>query len=201
MKFNINHILLLFLAGIQLSCSYSKKFTTGYYEENRKDFQSVYQQYKGIFAKKPFAFHMKGNTFNQASLEIITDTMEYIYNFDLNEKKIIDTLVKYRFDTLTVQQLIKDMQSLNCTWITKLDYFENRQKKYLVFISVRHKKLESLFKPTKYFTLAFFEEPQPSDTEGRLQDRKNKKNLRKINGANFYRINDKLFYSLSRNFR
>jgi hypothetical protein len=164
-------------------------------------FQSVYEQYTKIFANQPFSLHTKGKNFNQASLEIISDTMNFIYDFELNEKRLNDTLLKYRFDTLAMQNLINDMQKLNCTWITKLDYFENRQKKFLVFASIRHKELESLFNKNKYFTLAFFEEPQPSDMEGRLQDRRNRRNLRKINGANFFRINDKLFYSLSRNFR
>lgn len=193
--------MLISFTGVLLSCSHSKKFTTGYYEENKPLFQSVYEQYKTIFAKTPFAFHIKGKTSRDASLEILTDTLNYIYEFDLNEKKLNDTLYKYRFDTSAVQKLISDMQRLNCTWITKLDYFENRVKKYMVFVSIRHKELESLFKDTKYFTLAFFDEPQPSDTEGRLQDRRNRRNLRKINGANFYRINDRIFYSLSRNFR
>jgi hypothetical protein len=201
MKLKEYHIIIIFSAGMLFSCSTSRKFTTNYYDENKTLFQSVYDQYKKIFAKQPFSLHTKGKTFNQASLEIITDTMNFIYDFDPREKKLTDTLLKYRFDTVAVQTLISDMQKLNCTWITKLDYFENRQLKYLVFISIRHKELESLFKKNKYFTLAFFDVPQPSDTEGRLQDRRNRRNLRKINGANFYRINDKVFYSLSRNFR
>lgn len=201
MKFRNRHIILIALAAWLCSCSASKKFTLSHYDENKNSFQSVYSQYKELYSKRPFSMHTQGKEFDHASLEILSDTMNYIYDFDLRENKINDTLKKYRFDSIAIRQFIHDMQTLNCTWVTKLDYFENRQKKYMVFLSIRHRKLESLFKKNKYFTLAFFDEAQPSDNEGRLQDRRNRRNLRKINGANFYRINDRIFYSVSRTFR
>ena len=100
-----------------------------------------------------------------------------------------------------MSELINDMQKAHCTWITNLDYYEKRQKKFLVFISVRDKKLDAFLRSEKYFTLAFFDQPQPSDVKGRLLDKEDLENPRKINGSVFWKINDSVFYALSGQFR
>jgi hypothetical protein len=97
--------------------------------------------------------------------------------------------------------LINDMQKAHCTWITNLDYYEKRQRKFLVFISVRDKKLEAFLRPEKYFTLVFFDQAQPFDEKGRLLDNEDLGEIRKINGSIFRKINAKVYYALSSQFR
>ena len=202
MKYKIIYINFILFIIILLSCSYPKKFTQGgYYMENKESFNNLHRQYRGIYSKHPLSLSVNSISSNHASLEIITDSMHYIYNFNLSEKDLSDTLARYGFDIHSVQNLIQEMRNLNSIWITQLNYYENQKKKQLVFISVRHKKLESLFKKNKYFTLAFFEEAQPYDQRGRLRDKGDRNTLRRINGVIFYRVNDKLFFSLSRQFR
>ena len=97
--------------------------------------------------------------------------------------------------------LIIDMQKTQCTWITNLDYYEKRQKKFLVFISVRDKKLTAFLKPEKYFTLAFFDQPQPYDEKERLLDNEDLTKNRLINGAVFRKVNDNVSYALTGKYR
>jgi hypothetical protein len=134
-------------------------------------------------------------------LEIITDSVRYIYDFDLADPAMIDTMQKYHFDIPFMKSLIDDMRKTHCTWLTNLDYFEDLRAQHLVFLSVRHYRLESLFKKDKYFTLAFFENPQPFDEKGRLLNRVNKKELRKINGAVLFKMTERVAYAMSSDFR
>ncbi|MFC0772725.1 hypothetical protein [Terrimonas alba] len=197
----IVYIPVLLLIWILTCCSPSKKFTQSYYSTNETTIQSILHQYKKIYASRPFSLEFKNEAQSRIAIEIHTDSIKYIYNFRLAEPFLQDTLQKYNFDVRAVDQLIIDMQKAHCTWINNLDYYEKRQKKYLVFLSVRDKKLDAFLSSEKYFTLIFFEQKQPSDEKGRLLDNDDRKKMRRINGGIFRRINDKVFYAVTGHFR
>jgi hypothetical protein len=163
--------------------------------------QSIQQRYKTQYDEHPFSIEIKDKSFKTVGLEIITDTIRYIYSFEIQDPSLQDTLTKYGFNAAVINSLIGDMQKIHCTWLTNLDYYESLQKKYLVFLSIRHRKLESVFRKDKYFTLAFFNTPQPFDNRGRMLDRKDRKQLRKINGAILFRLDPKTGYALTSHFR
>lgn len=197
----IHHIIPFIFLCFFLSCSYSKKFTQNYYRENETTLQSIRQRFKELYDKHPFSLELKDKKLNNIGMEIHTDSIKYIYSFRMDEPFLLDTLYKYQFDVKAMSELINDMQKAHCTWITNLDYYEKRQKKYLVFISVRDKELDAFLRPEKYFTLVFFDQPQPFDDKGRLLDNEDLKKMRKINGSIFRRINDRVYYALSGQFR
>jgi hypothetical protein len=197
----IIYISALLFAWVLTSCSPSKKFTRGYYSINEAKMQSILQRYKKIYDGRPFSLEFKNEAQSRISIEIHTDSIKYIYNFKLDEPFLQDTLRKYNFDARAMNQLISDMQKTHCTWINNLDYYERREKKYLVFLSVRDKKLDAFLSSEKYFTLVFFEQKQPVDEKGRLLDNDDRKKMRRINGEIFRRINDKVFYAVTGHFR
>lgn len=197
----LHHIILFIFLCFFLSCSYSKKFTQNYYRENETTLQSIRQRFKELYDKHPFSLELKDKTLNNIGMEIHTDSIKYIYSFRMDEPFLLDTLYKYQFDVKAMSELINDMQKAHCTWITNLDYYEKRQKKYLVFISVRDKELDAFLRPEKYFTLVFFDQPQPFDDKGRLLDNEDLEKMRKINGSIFRKINDRVYYALSGQFR
>ena len=202
LKNTVLHILGTFiLAYGGVSCSPSNHFTARYYEENKEALTSIRDLYKTCYAAKPFSVEFKDKNFRYISFEILNDTMRYIYNFDLEEPFLADTLDKYKYDTKDIVCLIDDMRRIRCTWISKLDYYENREKKNLVFISVRHNKLKSFTKGEKYYALAFFNERQYFDEKGRLTDKSEKKRMREINGQVFRKITDQICYAITGNFR
>lgn len=188
------------MACATVSCSHSKKFTETYYKENEAVLRSIMTRYKQLYEKHPFTIEIKDKEFQHIGLELVTDSIRYIYSFD-NEPSLIDTLIKYKFDVDAVSTLINDMQSVHCTWITNLDYYEKREEKYLVFISIRNSKLKAFLKSEKYFTLAYFDTKQYYDEKGRLLDHADRKTLHKINGSIFHKLNDRVCYSLRGNFR
>ena len=201
MKPNVYHIILFVLLSLLVSCTYSKKFTHTYYQENEATLQSIRERFIQLYEKNAFSLELKDKYLNRIGLEIHTDNIKYIYNFRLDEPYLLDTLHKYQFDVKAMIDLIIDMQKAHCTWITNLDYYEKRQKKFLVFISVRDKQLTAFLKPEKYFTLAFFDQPQPYDEKERLLDKEDLTKNRLINGAVFRKVNDKVSYALTGKYR
>jgi hypothetical protein len=197
----LSHISLLFLLYFMSSCSPTNNFTTRYYAENKDMLNSVRERFQEYYTQKPFHIEFKDKNFRYMSYEILTDTTRFIYNFDLEERNLADSLDKYGYNTPRIIELIADMRQIRCTWISKLDYFENREKKSMVFISVRHNQLESLLNGEKYYALAFFNERQSFDTRGRLTDKSEKKRMREINGQVFRKINDRVCYAITGNFR
>jgi hypothetical protein len=201
MSKKIYHTVLLLSVLYLASCSVGRNFTTEYYKNNKEALNSIRERFKNSYAKKPFHVQFKDKTFRYISYEIITDSLRYIYNFDLGEPFLADTLDKYGYDKKEIIGLIVDMRAIKCTWISSLAYFEGLQKKSMIFISARDHRLQSLVNGEKYYALAFFNEPQFFDEKGRLTDKSEKKRLREINGAVFHRITDRVCYAITGTFR
>lgn len=190
-------IALLFLSG----CASSRLFSKRYYLENQKVLTGIEQTYKALYAKKPFSLGFTDRGFKNISVEIITDTLKYIYEFDETENGMKDTLVKYGLQVTPIIQLIHDMRAIKCIWINNLDYYDNFQKKQLIFMSIRPVAVRLPFTSEKYYILSFYNQPQYFDSEGRLLDNRRQRKLRKVNGEIFQRINEKVCYTISGSFR
>ncbi len=200
MKPNILHITLgLTLLVMVSSCASS--FTGKYYREHSATVNSIYEQYNKLYFEKPFSLEFKDKTFNNISVEIIKDTIRYIYNFRLDETNLRDTLDKYEFNTAAIVNLLHDMQTIRCTWINKMDFYVNRRKEYMIYLSVREKQLDSWLKPEKYYTIAFFNQPQQFDERGRLKATARSTQPMKINNAIYRRITNRICYAITENFR
>ena len=184
-----------------MGCSSGKNLSIRYYNENREMLDSIQTRFKFAYNKKPFHIEFKDKNFQYISFEMLSDSFRYIYNFDLQENNFVDTLSKYNYNSINIINLIADMRSIHCTWISNLDYYENQQLKNLVFISVRSNRLKSFLSGEKYYALVYFNEKQFFDVNGRLTDKSQRKRIREINGHLFYKITDKIFYAIIGNFR
>lgn len=199
----IKNTAILLYAGLVvllISCS-SKNFSTKYYYQNEKVLDRIEETYKTLYAQEPFAIAFTDKKLRTISLEINTDTLSYIYEFDVNEPRLTDTLVKYNLKAPKVLELIKEMQSIRCTWINNFDYYVDEKKNSLIFMSIKPVALNAPFSYKKYYILTYFSQPQYFDSAGNLLDKKKLRRLRKIKGEVFKRINDKVCYTISGNFR
>ena len=188
------------MAGLILSCS-PKNISTKYYYQNEKALDRIEETYKKQYQLQPFTVAFTDRDYKTISLEIITDTLSYIYQFDLNETRLTDTLGTYHLNAPIVIGLIQQMQSIQCAWVNKLDYYVDEKKNTLIFMSVKPVGFKSPFSYKKYYTLTYFPQPQYFDSNGQLLDKRKLRRLRKINGEIFKRINDKVCYTVSGNFR
>ncbi len=196
------HILLLYcIIGLMCSCASRKVFTANYYAENEKTLTSIEQLYKTIYQQRRFSVAFTDKSFEYISLEILTDSIKYIYEFNIKEPRLQDSLVKYGLPVKDITDLITQMSAIHCIWINNLDYYTNNQRHSLVFMSIRQVAIHLPFTAEKYYILTFYAQPQYFDKEGRLLAGRRLRKLRMINGDVFQRINDKVCYTISERFR
>ena len=196
----ISYFLMLLLLS---SCAslLPQNFAKNYYNSNERTIIKIEKLYNKIYKVKPIVAEFTDIDFNYVLIEMKTDSIRYIYEFNIKEKKLQDTLQKFGYDTLTVMTLIRDMKSIKCTWINTLDYYVDEKIQSLTFMSIRPVAFEALFANKKYYTLTFYKQPQYYDAEGRLLDKRYRKRLRKVNNEIFWRINDKVCYTIINHFR
>ena len=183
------------------SCSTAKNYSTRYYYQHEQTLNKIETSYSGMIKQTPFNIAFSNKAFTILTLEIKTDSITYRYEFGVTEKRLTDTLVKYHINAGKITQLIAYMQSIHCIWINNLDYYVDEKKKSLVFISIKTSASRSLFGYKKYYILSYFSQPQYFDQQGRLMLKRKQKVIHKINGDIFIRINDKICYTISEQFR
>ena len=191
--------LLVFLPVAIYSCTSLN--ITNYYRKHQPTLDSIELVYRQAYQQRHFSIEFTDRPFDHVSLELITDTLTYIYEFAVGEPRMQDTLRKFGYDTTAINHLIKSMQSMNCTWVNNLDYYTEETKHSLIYISLWPRIFNSPFVNKKYYILTYFSQRQYFDGEGNLMVGRRLRRIRKINGEVFRKINDKVCYTVSAQFR
>jgi len=192
-------LFLLMVTGI-FSCS-PKNISEKYYFQNEKILDKIEESYKELYEQGPFAIAFTDKRFHTVSIEIITDSLKYIYEFGEGEERMADTLERFGLDAERILQLVNRMQSIRCTWVNKFDYYVDEKRNALIFMSIKPVSMQAPFSNKKYYILTYFSQPQVFDEAGRLLDKRKQRRLRIINGEIFHRINDKVCYTVSNAYR
>jgi hypothetical protein len=174
---------------------------TNYYRKNQSALDSIEVVYHQAYEKKPFSIEFTDRPFNRLSIELVTDTLTYIYEYTVGEPRLQDTLLRYGYDTASINNLITNMRSMECTWIDNLDYYTDERKLSLIYISLWPRIFTSPFANKKYYILTYFQQPQYFDSDGRLLVGRRLRRIRRINADVFRRINPKVAYTISDRFR
>ena len=191
----------LFLGVLIFQYSCTTTSISKYYFKNQNVLDSIQSTYKEQYKQSPFSIEFTNQAFDNVSIEIITDSLKYIYEFGIYEKRMMDSLKKYNIHTPGIYRLISLMRSVHCIWVNNLDYYIDGRKQILVFMSIRAKPFYLPFKNKKYHILTYFSQPQYYDSDGKLLDHRKRNRLRKINEELFTRINDKVAYTISDRYR
>ncbi len=162
---------------------------------------AIQKAYKEQYSKRAFSIEFTDRTFDHVSIEMFTDTIKYIYEFEVSENRMTDTLLKYKLQVDGIKNLIAKMQQVRCTWINNLDYYVGLKKEHMTFMSFRPKLLNVPFTNKKYYILTYFAQPQYYNSDGILLDKRSRRKLRKINEDVFKRITDKVAYTISDRYR
>ncbi|HET6769807.1 MAG TPA: hypothetical protein VFH08_20505 [Chitinophagaceae bacterium] len=182
------------------SCS-TRIISTNYYQEKKETVDSIESRYEKLNARKPFAIAFTDKKLNIISLEMISDSLTRIYEFNLGEQRLRDTLVKFNYDTAGIYYLIRKMQQTKVTWINSVDYYVNDRPQQLIYLSIKPVTIRYLFSPPKYIALGYFRTSQSFDEKGRLLDSRRTKKVRKIKGQVFYKITDRICYTITDKYR
>jgi hypothetical protein len=132
---------------------------------------------------------------------MISDTLTRIYEFKTGEQRLADSLIRYQYDTSGILPLIRNMQQTKVTWINNVDYYVNDLPQQLIYLSIKPVTVRYLFSPPRYIALAYFRTAQSFDEKGRLLDNRRTKKVRKIKGQEFYRITDRICYTITDKYR
>lgn len=196
----MNRFLMIVLMGIMIS-SCATTSMVKYYNEHHEQLDTIQKIYKVNYARKPFSIEFNDKRFQNIFLELLTDSIKYIYEFNVNEPRLLDTLKKFNLSPASVLDLVNRMQSIECKWLNNLDYFSEGKKNTLVFLSVKTKDFRWFFTPQKYYIMTYYIQPQYYDSQGRLLDGRSRKRLRELNGDIFKRVNARVAYTISEHFR
>lgn len=189
----------LLLAVVLTSCTTLN--ISNYYHRHKETLDGIETTYRKAYNTKPFSIEFTDRSFNRVSLELITDTLTYIYEYNVGEPRLQDTLKKFGYDTTDIGYLIRTMQARECTWIDNLDYYTDTARHSLIYISIWPRRFNFAFVNKKYYILTYFQHPQYFDGEGRLLVGRRLRRVRKINGDVYHRINDRVCYTISDRFR
>jgi len=193
-------IFLIIYLLLTASCS-TKIISNNYYQEQKENLDNIESRYEKLNPINPFSLSFTDKDFTIISLEMISDTLTRIYEFNVYEQRLADTLLKYNYDTAGVYYLIRKMQETKVTWINNFDYYVNDQPQQLIILSIKPKTIRYIFSPPKYIALAYFRAPQFFDEKGKLLDSRRTKQFRKIKGQVFYKITDRICYTITEKYR
>lgn len=193
--------IVLVVAALLAGCRAGRQFPANYYFQHEQAIIAIEQQYAQLSSKRLISLGFTDGEFRHVLTEMKTDSIRYVYEFNLSDPSFADTLTKYGYNAATCISLLQDMKAIKCTWINKLDYYTDKEAKLLTFMSIRNNVRTSPFSPEKYFILTFYQQPQYYDENGVLLDRRNLRRARKVNNEIFYRINEKVCYTVSAKFR
>jgi hypothetical protein len=174
---------------------------TRYYQRHRSTLDSIDLVYQNAYQKKRFSIEFTDRPFDHVSLELMTDTLTYIYEYAVGEPRMQDTLLKFGYDPAPINNLITNMRSMECTWIDNLDYYTQETKHSLIYISLWPRIFNLPFVNKKYYILTYFSQPQYFDSIGNLMVGRRLRRIRKINGEIFKKINEKVCYAITDRFR
>jgi hypothetical protein len=93
------------------------------------------------------------------------------------------------------------MRESKVTWINSFDYYVNDQPLQLIILSIKPVTIRYIFSPPKYVALAYFRTAQFFDEKGRLLDSRRTKQVRKIKDQVFYKITDRICYTITEKYR
>ena len=196
----------LFLANliivllVHTSCS-TKIVSNNIYQLHKQTFDSIEKMYEKLNTKKPFAIAFTDKKLTVALFELISDSLARIYEINTYEQRLADTLAVYKYDTAGIAVLIRKMHEAKVTWINTFDYYVNDQPQQMIYLSIKPVTIRYPFSPPKYITLAYFRTPQVFDEKGRLLDSRRTKRIRKLNNQTFYKITDRICYTIAEKYR
>lgn len=195
-----NILIILTLSIATASCS-TKIISNNYYQQHKTTLDNIETRYEKLNATKQFAVSFTDKELTRISIEMISDTLTRIYDFWINEQRLADSLFKFNYDTASILFLIKKMQQTKVTWINSVDYYVNDQPQQLIYLSIKPVTRRYLFSPPRYLAFGYFRTPQSFDEKGRLLDNRRTKRIRQIKGQVFYKITDRICYTITDKYR
>ena len=179
---------LFMLAGLSSCYTTSGRKSAAYYEKNQLKINTIRMLYDSLYKHQPFSIGFTDRSFKYYVMEVTTDTLRSIYNNEISEKQLFETISRFSYDTSMLRQLSTTMKEIECLWIDKASFYLDEKKDTVTFISFRSVNFNKPFVENKYYILLFLREKLEHPY---IQNRVKKGELIRINDLVYFMIGNK----------
>ncbi|WP_276483675.1 hypothetical protein [Paraflavitalea pollutisoli] len=182
---------LILLIVLLASCTAAKKRKSEkYYVEHKQTITEVRQLFDKLYQHMPFSAGFSDRSLKYFVLEILSDSVRFIYNGEKNQPQLEEAVDRFGFDTTQLRTLATKLQQINCIWISKRSFYVNQQRETVTFLSFKSIANPNLFSENKYYILLF---PPKQIISRHFRER--------IRRGDLVKIEDQVWFTIGSNFR
>ena len=182
-------VLIPFVALSSCAVNSTRK-SASYYETNKDQITEIRKNYEALYSHQPFSVGFTDKSFKYYVMEVTTDTLRYIFNTEQSEKKLLETIQRFRYDTAQLRQLAREMKEIKCLWLDKSSFYLDGVKESVTFLSFKSVTVDKPFVENKYYVLIFLNhELRDAEAEARVKK------------GELVRINDLVYFMIGNRFR
>ena len=182
--------MLFLLVGLTSCMVGSKRKSADYYEKNKEAITQIRYYYDQLYSHQPFSIGFTDKSFKYYVMEVTTDTLRYIFNTDQSETKLFETILRFNYDTLLLQELAVKMKEIKCLWLDKSSFYVDEKKETVTFLSFKSAMVDKPFVENKYYVLVF------------LNHKLEHPDLKaKVKKGDIVKINDLVYFAIGNRFR
>ena len=161
-----------------------------YYEKHEDDITEIRKYYETLYSHQPFSLGFTEKSFRYYVMEVATDTVRYIYDTEQSEKKLYETILRFKYDTAMLRQLAQKMKDIKCLWLDKSTFYLDGIKESVTFLSFKSVTVDKPFVENKYYILIFLNH-ELKDVEAKARVKK----------GELVRINELVYFMIGNRFR
>ncbi|GAO45154.1 hypothetical protein [Flavihumibacter petaseus] len=161
-----------------------------YYRENREDIEEMIRLYDQSYRHQPFSAGFTDKSYRYYVMEVVTDTVRYIYDTEYDEWRLYGTIMRYNYDTASLRKISQLMEKTKCLWISKTSFFVEEKRETVTYLSFRSAKTVHPFVENKYYILVFLNQPV---THPAVKER--------ISRGDLVRISDLVYFTIGSRYR
>lgn len=183
------YIICCILVAFLASCaSTSTRKTADYYRQNEQAIKEIRKLYDTLYRQQPFASGFTDKSCKYYVLQVMTDTLRYIFDTEHNERKLYETVLRFQYDTAMLRQLAMKMKTLKCLWLARAPVYSETKSDTVEYLSFKSVSVDKPFEENKYYVLIFLDHQIVSpEAEARVR----KGDLVKIDELVYFTIGSK----------
>ena len=167
----------------------SERKSAKYYQQNKTQITEILKLYEKLYAQQPFSGGYSDKSYKYVTMEILTDTVRYIYSSKGDSKtKLFETIRKFDYDTTMLKKWSIQMKDIKCLWLSKATFNVNQKEEIVTFLSFKSVLIDKPFVENKYYILLFV--PHPINDPA-IKARVKKGDLVKIDELVYFMIGNK----------
>jgi hypothetical protein len=180
-------IILLLTVGLLFGActASSKRKSASYYKEHKTSLDSLRLLYDELYQHQAFSAGFTDKSYKFFVMEVVTDSVRYIYNTEKNQPQVVDLIKKFAFNEQKISRFGALMHQNECLWLSKASFYVQDRRETITYLSFKAAVENRPFVENKYYILLFMDHPiKTPDIERRIRDGK----LEKIDELVYFMI-------------